>query len=92
MYKFSSNKDTRTNIQNIIASGVTSINWKIDINTWVVISNTQLLEISNLINTLIQDSFTWEMTKILEIDTVTVLENLLNVELPVDPSVRTRLI
>jgi hypothetical protein len=82
-YKFNTDKETKSAIHSALTSSTNSLNWKIDADTWVVLTNTELQLILNTIVAHVQTCFDWEQTKQLEIDGCTTHQALDVVEITV---------
>ena len=79
--KFSTDKDTRSLLQNALTASATSFNWKLDPNSWVTLTNTELQIILDAISAHIQTGFDSEYAKIAEIDAANTLNELSSIEI-----------
>ena len=79
--KFSTDKDTINLLNNALIASATSFNWKLDPNSWVTLTNTELQIILDAISAHIQTGFDSEYAKIAEIDTATTLNELNSIEI-----------
>lgn len=68
-YPFKTDNDTKVTIGQYIASELNEVVWKVNQDTYVTLSNSQLVTIFNQIITHIQSAFDWEANKCQEIDT-----------------------
>lgn len=71
VYKFSTSRDTRNVIQNALTASTSSFNWKMDRDTWVTLTNTELQAILDAITVHVQSCFDWEYSTIAAIDACT---------------------
>lgn len=71
VYKFSTNRDTRNVIQNALTASTSSFNWKMNRDTWVTLTNTELQAILDAITVHVQSCFDWEYSTIAAIDACT---------------------
>jgi hypothetical protein len=71
VYKFSTSRDTRNVIQNALTASTSSFNWKMDRDTWVTLTNTELQAILDAIAVHVQSCFDWEYSTIAAIDACT---------------------
>lgn len=71
VYKFSTSRDTRNVIQNALTASTSSFNWKMDRDTWVTLTNTELQAILDAITVHVQTCFDWEYSTIAAIDVCT---------------------
>ena len=67
-YDFPTDENTRLVLQQALTSGLESFNWKLNTDTWVILTSTNVQNILTQIITHIQTCFDWEMDKIAEID------------------------
>lgn len=81
VYKFSTDRDTINLLNNALIASATSFNWKLDPNSWVTLTNTELQIILDAISAHIQTGFDSEYAKIAEIDAATTLNELNNIEI-----------
>jgi hypothetical protein len=79
--KFSTDRDTINLLNNALMASATSFNWKLDSNSWVTLTNTELQSILDAISVHIQTGFDSEYTKIAEIDAATTLSELNSIEI-----------
>lgn len=79
--KFSTDRDTINLLNNALIASATSFNWKLDPNSWVTLTNTELQIILDAISAHIQTGFDSEYAKIAEIDTATTLNELNSIEI-----------
>jgi hypothetical protein len=70
-YKFPTDPLTRMSFHHYATSNLTTVNWKIDQNTWIELSSEQISLIFNKIVEHFQTSFDWESTKNNEISLAT---------------------
>lgn len=85
VYKFATDKDTQNTIHRALTSSTNSLNWKINSDTWIVLTNTELQLILDAIVAYVQTCFDWEYAKMQEIDECSTHEDLDAVEI-VDPN------
>jgi hypothetical protein len=71
VYKFSTSRDTRNVIQNALTASTSSFNWKMDRDTWVTLTNTELQAILDAITVHVQSCFDWEYSTIAAINACT---------------------
>jgi hypothetical protein len=76
VYKFSTNRETRNVIQNALTASVSSFNWKMDRDTWVTLTNTELQAILDAITAHVQSCFDWEYSTIAAINACTTSDEL----------------
>jgi len=82
-YKFATDKDTQNTIHRALTSSTNSLNWKINADTWVVLTNTELQLILDTIIAYVQTCFDWEQAKNQEIDSCLTHQELDAVEIVV---------
>jgi len=80
-YKFDTDKDTRNIIQTHISTKLQTVNWKIDRDTWLILTITDLQNILSVIMQHIQNCFDWELSEIQRIDVCDSIETLKNLEI-----------
>ena len=66
-YNFPSDLNTKSVFHQYITSNLDSINWKIDQDTWITLSKTDIQTIFNSIVSHVQSAYDWEASKLLEI-------------------------
>lgn len=80
-YKFATDLNTRAILQQLVATQVDSYNWKFDDYNWLQLSKADIqLVLSNVLSH-VQDSFTWEYNKSIEIDNCILIQDLALVDL-----------
>ena len=77
-YKFDTDKDTRNIIQTHISTKLQTVNWKIDRDTWLILTTTDLQNILHAIMQHIQSCFNWELSEIERINACDSIETLKN--------------
>lgn len=80
-HKFATDRNTRNILQAHIASGIASVAWKFDRDTWVNFSQQDLQNLLTGIMNHVQGSFDWELSKFSEIDQCQTLQELHDVAL-----------
>jgi hypothetical protein len=66
-YTFVTDLQTKSTFHQYITSNLESINWKIDQDTWIVLSKSDIQTVFNSIVNHIQSAFDWELEKYSEI-------------------------
>lgn len=75
-YKFDTDKDTRNIIQTHISTKLQTVNWKIDQDTWLILTTIDLQNILYAIMQHIQSCFDWELSEIERINACDNIETL----------------
>lgn len=78
-YMFLTTKENRNALQQVLTSGLSEINWKIDTDTWIVLSQQQIQTVLEAVVQYVQSCFDWELIKNTEIDNCNTLDSLNNV-------------
>ena len=66
-YTFASDLQTKSTFHHYITSNIETVNWKINQDTWIVLSKSDIQTIFNSIVSHVQSAFDWEATKLSEI-------------------------
>lgn len=77
--RFNTDRETRNVIQNHIASGIASINWKVSNDNWVTLNQEQLSTVLSGIQSYVQTCFDWEKCTAETINNATTHEQLLDI-------------
>jgi len=70
-YSFSSDLNTKSIFHQYITSNLDSVNWKINQDTWITLSKSDIQTIFNAIVSHVQSTYDWEATKLTEINNAT---------------------
>lgn len=62
-YKFATDDNARSTFHQYVTSGVSSLNWKVDQQTWIVLTAVDIQAIFTAILGVIQAAFDWETAK-----------------------------
>ena len=79
-YTFPSDLNTKSIFHQYITSNLDSVNWKINQDTWITLSKTDMQTVFNAIVSHVQSTYDWEATKLTEI-VATTHETLPNITL-----------
>jgi hypothetical protein len=79
-YTFSTDDASRSMFHQYVTSGITQLNWKIDQDHWIILTDTDIQTIFTAITQHIQSCFDWEVMKNTEISNAT-LENIESIDL-----------
>ena len=66
-YTFATDLETKSIFHQFITSDLTSVNWKVDQDTWIVLSRADITTVFNSIVAHVQSAFDWEVAKLAEI-------------------------
>ena len=66
-YTFATDLQTKSVFHQYITSNLDSVNWKIDQDTWIVLSKSDIETVFNAIVTHVQSAYDWEVAKLAEI-------------------------
>jgi len=66
-YTFASDLNTKSIFHQYITSNLDSVNWKVNQDTWVTLSKTDMQTVFNAIISHVQSTYDWEATKLTEI-------------------------
>lgn len=66
-YTFNTDAQTKSTFHQYITSNLESVNWKLDQDTWITLSKSDIQTIFNSIINHVQSAFDWEVTKLSEI-------------------------
>lgn len=66
-YTFATNLQTKSTFHQYITSNLESVNWKVDQDTWIVLSKSDIQTVFNSIVNHVQSAFDWEVAKLAEI-------------------------
>lgn len=66
-YTFATDLQTKSIFHQYITSDLESVNWKIDQDTWIVLSKSNIQTVFNSIVNHVQSAFDWEVAKLSEI-------------------------
>ena len=66
-YTFATDLQTKSTFHQYISSNLESVNWKVDQDTWIVLSKSDIQTVFNSIVNHVQSAFDWEVAKLAEI-------------------------
>jgi hypothetical protein len=66
-YTFPSDLNTKSIFHQYITSNLDSVNWKVNQDTWITLSKTDMQTVFNAIISHVQSTYDWEATKLTEI-------------------------
>ena len=66
-YTFATDLQTKSTFHQYITSNLESVNWKVDQDTWIVLSKSDIQTVFNSIVNHVQSAFDWEVAKLAEI-------------------------
>jgi hypothetical protein len=66
-YTFATDLQTKSTFHQYITSNLESVNWKVDQDTWIVLSKSDIQTVFNSIVSHVQSAFDWEAAKLSEI-------------------------
>jgi hypothetical protein len=66
-YTFATDLQTKSTFHQYITSNLESVNWKVDQDTWIVLSKSDIQTVFNSIVNHVQSAFDWEVAKLSEI-------------------------
>ena len=70
-YSFSTDLNTKSIFHQYITSNLESINWKVNQDTWITLSKTDMQTVFNAIVSHVQSTYDWEVAKLSEINGAT---------------------
>jgi hypothetical protein len=79
-YKFDTDINTRSKFHQYVTAGLTSVNWKLDQDSWIILGPDDINNIFSAITAHVQTAFDWENTKVTEINVATI-ETISNIDL-----------
>jgi len=66
-YTFNTDLETKSTFHQYITSNLESVNWKVNQDTWIVLSKSDIQTVFNSIVSHVQSAFDWEVAKLAEI-------------------------
>jgi len=66
-YTFATDLETKSTFHQYITSDLESVNWKVNQDTWIVLSKSDIQTVFNSIVSHVQSAFDWEVAKLAEI-------------------------
>ena len=66
-YTFATNLQTKSTFHQYITSNLESVNWKVNQDTWIVLTKSDIQTVFNSIVNHVQSAFDWEVAKLSEI-------------------------
>jgi len=66
-YTFATDLETKSTFHQYITSNLESVNWKVNQDTWIVLSKSDIQTVFNSIVSHVQSAFDWEVAKLAEI-------------------------